>query len=60
MNWIQVPDNSMSFVIPSTDLALMTVWCFLAGFSEVLVPNLLTGTERQLADGIAPPRLAGK
>ena len=60
MEWVQVPDKSMSFVIPSKDLALMTVWCFLAGFSEVLVPNLLTGAERQLADGIAPSRLAGK
>ena len=53
MEWVQVPDKSMSFVIPSKDLALMTVWCFLAGFSEVLVPNLLTGAERQFADGIA-------
>jgi hypothetical protein len=60
MEWVRVPDNSMSFVVPSKDLALMTVWCFLAGFSEVIVPNLLTSAERQFADGIAPSRLAGK
>ncbi|MGH9579139.1 MAG: hypothetical protein ACRD3R_17005, partial [Terriglobales bacterium] len=32
----------------ATDVALMIVWCFLAGFSEQLVPKLLTNTENKL------------
>jgi hypothetical protein len=52
MQMIVAPNGSMSmaFVVPSKDLALVTVWCFLAGFSESLVPNLLTNTERQISD----------
>jgi hypothetical protein len=37
----------MSYVMPSKSLALLTFWCFLAGFSEALVPNILGGAERQ-------------
>ena len=40
----------MTFVMPSKSLALLTFWCFLAGFSEKLVPNILSSTERQLTD----------
>jgi hypothetical protein len=36
---------TMSFVTPSENLALLTVWCFLAGFSEALVPSILASTE---------------
>jgi hypothetical protein len=43
----------MSFVVPSKDLALLTVWCFLAGFSESLVPSILSSTERQFAESTA-------
>jgi hypothetical protein len=39
----------MAYVMPSKSLALLTFWCFLAGFSEKLVPNILSSTERQLA-----------
>jgi hypothetical protein len=39
----------MAYVMPSKSLALLTFWCFLAGFSEKLVPNILNSTERQLA-----------
>jgi hypothetical protein len=40
----------MAFTAPSRDLALLTVWCFPGGFSEVLVPGLLAKTEGQLAE----------
>jgi hypothetical protein len=52
MEKIVSPDGSlaMAFVVPSKDLALVTVWCFLAGFSEKMVPSLLSNTERQLSE----------
>jgi hypothetical protein len=33
---------------PNTALALLVVWCFLAGFSERLVPSILESTEATL------------
>jgi hypothetical protein len=59
MEWINTADKSMSFVVPSKDLALVTVWCFLAGFSESLVPRILSNTERQIADSAGPSKAAG-
>lgn len=46
----------MAFVMPSKDLALLTFWCFLAGFSELLVPGILATTERQLSEASAPAK----
>ena len=31
--------------LPKRDLALLVVWCFIAGFSEQLIPGLLASTE---------------
>ena len=56
MELISSSDPSMSFVVPSKDLALVTVWCFLAGFSESLVPSILTSTERQISEGSGPSK----
>jgi hypothetical protein len=36
-------------VLPTGDLALLVMWAFIAGFSESLVPTVLTNTERQFA-----------
>jgi hypothetical protein len=40
---------TMSFVMPSENLALLTVWCFLAGFSEALVPSILASAEGKIS-----------
>jgi hypothetical protein len=50
----------MTFVMPSKDLALLTFWCFLAGFSEALVPSILASTEKQLSEAGTAPRGGAK
>jgi len=35
-------------LVPSKDLALLIIWAILAGFSERLVPSLLTSTAQQI------------
>lgn len=35
--------------VTAKDLALLVVWCFIAGFSEQLVPTLITKTEDRLS-----------
>jgi hypothetical protein len=50
---------NMTFVMPSKDLALLTFWCFLAGFSEALVPNILASTEKQLTEASTASQKAG-
>jgi hypothetical protein len=56
MELVEVPEGKlhMAFVVPSRDLALLTVWCFVAGFSEALVPSILAGAERQLSGSSGP------
>jgi hypothetical protein len=39
--------------VPRKDLALLIIWCFIAGFSEKLVPSLLEKTESR-AGSTAP------
>lgn len=58
IEFVQVPPPGaqMAFHFPSKDLALLTVLCFLAGFSEVLVPRLLANTERQVSDAGTPAK----
>jgi len=49
------PGVHMAFATPSKDLALLTVWCFMAGFSELLVPGLLAKAERQFSQAERSP-----
>ena len=37
--------------VPNTDLSKLVVWSFLAGFSEMLVPNILGRVERSAGEG---------
>jgi hypothetical protein len=39
----------MVYPIPSKALALLMTFCFIAGFSEMLVPSMLASTERQFS-----------
>jgi len=40
--------------LPSLNLALLIMWSFIAGFSESLVPTVLSNTERQFAGATRP------
>lgn len=43
-------------LLPSGSLALLIVWSFIAGFSESLVPTILSNTERQLGGAVNTSR----
>lgn len=40
--------KSMTMALNNKNLALLIIWCFLAGFSEKLVPSILSKTEAQV------------
>jgi hypothetical protein len=48
--------TSLRLILPTPDLALLVVWCFLAGFSERLVPTVLSSTETALSEAAQPRR----
>ena len=41
--------QELRLILPSKELALLAIWCFLAGFSERLVPSILSSTEQQFS-----------
>lgn len=43
-------ESSRVFRVPNQHWCLLVVWCFLAGFSETLVPNILQKTEQKGAE----------
>lgn len=40
-------ENATLALVPNQHWCLLVIWCFLGGFSETLVPNILTRTEEK-------------
>jgi hypothetical protein len=40
--------TSLRLILPTAHLALLVVWCFVAGFSERLVPSIISSTEEKI------------
>jgi hypothetical protein len=56
--------NDLDSRLPATlfigkNLGLLVLWSFIAGFSERLVPNILTQTEIRLGGTSKPPNSIG-
>jgi hypothetical protein len=43
------PVSALRLVLPTPALALLVIWCFIAGFSERLVPTVLSSTEARFS-----------
>ena len=48
--------QELRLILPSKELALLAIWCFLAGFSERLVPSILSSTEQQFNSAASTTR----
>jgi hypothetical protein len=48
--------QELRLILPSKELALLAIWCFLAGFSERLVPSILSSTEQQFDSAASPTK----
>ncbi len=44
-------DVATALRVPNKHLALLIIWSFLAGYSQTLVPSLLTRTEARAGNG---------
>lgn len=52
-----LPEGGASTTLEYKDIALVIIFCFLSGFSETIVPNLLSRTEKQV--GVREANQAG-
>jgi hypothetical protein len=58
---VKAPDAvTMTFAMPSKAVALLTLWSFLAGYSEKLVPGILGSAEQKLTDAATPAQTPGR
>ena len=53
----KVGENQIPFglwVVPNEDWCLLIIWCFIAGFSETFVPNILVQTQARSTTTASP------
>jgi len=52
--------NGIELISPNSDLALLIIWSFIAGFSERLVPGILAATETSFENAARGERVKGR